>query len=105
MSKKTLYNRVVAVCNRIPSAADDRCILTEQIFYEYGWDDNRSLYENLKKTPRVESIMRAMRLALQHGDVVVSDKERERLDAAAKEALQEYGSYESDIIQQHLGRF
>lgn len=81
MKKKILLDLVVDICNRYPRAANDDNVLLEQVWLHEGFDYNKSLYENICRLPRPESITRRRRHAHAAGLIKYSeeaDKEREQ---------------------------
>ena len=82
--KMKLIDLVVKICNEYPEAANDDCVLLEQVWYAQGWSENRSLLENLRKVSRPESVSRRRREAHIKGLIEYS----EEVDAERYEAYQ-----------------
>lgn len=77
---------VLDAINRCPEAANDDALLLEQVWREEGWLDNRSLYDNLCRVTRPETISRRRRELYNMGLIKYSaDADKERYDAFKSE--------------------
>lgn len=61
MNKAKLQQTILLLYNEDPSIVNDESRLLEQVWLKYGWSDSRSLYDNLSRLPRPESISRRRR--------------------------------------------
>lgn len=93
MNKQKLLDLVVEVCNTVPEAANNDVILLEQIWLRQGWNENRSLYDNLSKVSRSESITRRRREAYNKGLIQYSQKSLEERTDAFKNERDHNSSY------------
>lgn len=81
MNINKLQQQVLGVIQRTPAAADDDALLLERFWIEVdGWDESKSLYWNLSRSRRPESITRRRRELYNMGLITYSkdaDKKRE----------------------------
>lgn len=85
-SQKKLLDLVVKICKEYPAAASNEPILLEQVWLAQGWRQDRSLYDNLSRVSRPESITRRRREAHEAGLIQYSDEiMKERTDAFISE--------------------
>lgn len=61
MSKAKIEQTILLLYREDPTIVDDEVRLLEQVWYRLGWDDRRSLIENMRVLPRPESISRRRR--------------------------------------------
>lgn len=73
MNKQKLLDQVVTICRNYPEAANNDAILLEQVWLAQGWDNNRSLHDNLSRVSRPESISRRRREAHVKGLITYSE--------------------------------
>lgn len=82
MSKMNKIDEVILRLYRADKAiVNDAHRLTEQVWYEFGWNDSRSLWDNLSRVPLQESIARRRRELHEKGLIQYSeeaDKKREQ---------------------------
>lgn len=77
---------VLDAINRCPEAANDDALLLEQVWREDGWLDNRSLYDNLCRVTRPETISRRRRELFNMGLIKYSQSaDNERMEAFKSE--------------------
>lgn len=69
---------------------DDKRLLA-QVWYEYGWNDDKTLYENLKRMPSSETITRARRKLHQDGLIQYSKYADNRRYELFKDHRYKYG--------------
>jgi len=57
-----IQKNVLDVCTRYPEAVDNRNLLLERYWIEYDfWQEDKSLYWNLQRSTRPETIVRRLR--------------------------------------------
>ena len=77
---------VLDAINRCPEAANNEALLLEQVWLEEGWLDNRSLYNNLCRVTRPETISRRRRELYNMGLIKYSaDADKGRMEAFKSE--------------------
>lgn len=74
MNKQKMLDMVVSVCNEVPEAKNDDALLVSEVWRRLGWDNSQSLYANMKRLPRGESITRRRRQAHLMGLITYSDE-------------------------------
>lgn len=75
-----------------PKVVDHDWYLIGAMWKLDGWDDGKSLFENLKVAIQAESITRARRKLHEDGKIKYSDEAEERRYEQYKEKTEEYGS-------------
>jgi len=78
-----IQQRVLSVINLYPEAADDDAVLLSNYWLTYdGWDESKSLYWNLSRSTRPETITRRRRELYNLGKITYKkDKLKERTEA------------------------
>ena len=61
MNKNKIEQVILDLYRNNKDIVNDDTILLEKVWYAFGWDDNKSLYDNLSRVPRPESITRRKR--------------------------------------------
>ena len=82
-----IQRRVLQVITFYPEAANDDAALLSNYWLMYdGWDDSKSLYWNLSRSTRAETISRRRRELFNLGLIQYSEtKDKERMDAYKNE--------------------
>lgn len=81
---------VLDAINRCPEAANNDALLLEQVWREEGWLDNHSLYDNLCRVTRPETISRRRRELFNMGLIKYSAKaDSDRMEAFKNERTKE----------------
>lgn len=93
MKQNKLLDIVVSICKEYPAAANDDAILLEQVWLLQGWDESRSLYDNLSRVSRPESISRRRREAFNKGLIEYSKEALEARTEAFKNERDEHSNY------------
>lgn len=77
---------VLDAIKRCPAAANDEALLLEQVWLVEGWSQSRSLYDNLCRVTRPETISRRRRELYNMGLIEYSENAlEERTDAFKQE--------------------
>ena len=80
-----IQKNVFAIMTKYPKAIDENPLLLERYWIEYdGWDDTKSLYWNLTKCTRAETILRRAREVREMALVKLGEDEQKRRDEAFK---------------------
>lgn len=74
-----------------PDILDDDAKLVAAVWYRLGYDPKIELYENLRKLPYPETIVRRRRILHQRGEIKYSPEAEERRFKKFKQAREEYG--------------
>lgn len=62
MNLNKIQKNVLDICTRYPEAVDNRDMLLEKYWLEIdGWDEDKSLYWNLQRSTRPETVIRRLR--------------------------------------------
>lgn len=64
---------VYEVIQEFPDAANNEVLLLEQVWLREGWNENRSLYDNLSRVSRPETLSRRRRELYNMGLINYSD--------------------------------
>ena len=86
---------VLSAYSRDARVANDDKVLLASVWHLQGWDDTRSLYENLKRVSPAESVTRARRKLIQSGQIKASEEATKRREEQFREHLDEYGSFKN----------
>lgn len=80
MKVNTLYmrDRIINLCNLNNEYANDDLKLIAEIWRQEGWDSNQSLYWNLRRVSKPETIRRTRQKLQEEGRIRVSDKTLDR---------------------------
>lgn len=71
INSKKMRDKIISLCKRDPTLADDDRRLIACVWYEEGWKDD-SLYENLLKVSSSETIRRTRQKLVEEGLIVPS---------------------------------
>lgn len=78
-----MQRNVLAIIREFPNAANDEAALLDLYWHKYcGWDDTKSLYWNLSKSTRPESITRRRRELFNKGLITYSEEAELRREEA-----------------------
>ena len=78
-----IQKNVYALMVKYPETIDDTPMLLERYWLEYdGWNENNSLYWNLTKSTRAETILRRAREVREMALVKLGEDEQKRRDEA-----------------------
>lgn len=93
MNINKLQQQVLGVIQRTPAAADDDALLLERFWIEVdGWDESKSLYWNLTRCRRPESITRRRRELHNMGLITYSNEAlKQREEAFVNEREHAFG--------------
>lgn len=93
--RKNIRLTVQRLCWANPKLADDDKLLIAKVWEMEGWDNEKSIYENLLRLPSAESIRRVRQKLVEEGVVKPSVEATERRYKAFKATRRElgYGSY------------
>ena len=84
--RQKIRNTILALYKENPEIVNDDTLLLERVWLALGWDENRSLYDNLSRLPRPESITRRRRELFNEGLIVYSEKaDKDRIEAFKNE--------------------
>lgn len=86
LSKK--QQLVLDAINRCPESANDDALLLEQVWLADGWDNNKSLYDNLCRVTRPETISRRRRELFNMGLIKYSETSLDERTTAFKNELE-----------------
>lgn len=84
-----IQTNVLAICRMYPEAIDNPTILLEKYWLTFcGWDQTKSLYYNLSKATRPETITRRFREIREMGLIEQSSqRDKEVLEAMQNEQM------------------
>lgn len=92
MSKfSQLNNLIIRLYNETPEVASDDKLLLARVWHFCGWNNNDSLYNNLKRVPSAESITRARRKLVEQGYLKPTEK-------ATETRYEEYKKYRDEYL-------
>lgn len=77
-TKRPIDRAILAIYSRYPQVVNDDALLLDAVWRLLGWDESKTLLENLRKLPRPESITRARRRLHEQGHIVYSKAADER---------------------------
>lgn len=92
MNKAKLQQTILLLYNEDRTIVNDEVRLLEQVWLKYGWDDNKSLYDNMVRMPRAESVSRRRRELHQLGLIEYSDDALKSRTDAYNNEIQEHRS-------------
>ena len=81
MNKEKIRSVIIELYNENRNVVNNDVLLLERVWLKLGWDEGKSLYDNLSRVPRPESITRRRRELHEEGLIEYSkaaDKEREQ---------------------------
>ena len=85
---------------RCPAAANDEALLLEQVWIYEGWSQSRSLYDNLCRVTRPETISRRKRELHNMGLIKYSEERETEIMSAYKNEVNMHSHYENtDVIK------
>ena len=90
MNKQKIDRAILALYEKDETIVNNDARLIAAIYYEFGWDDQGSLYENLKRMPHPESITRRRRTLHVDGKIKYSPEVDRRRFRRFKETRDEY---------------
>lgn len=93
MNKSKIRNIVLECYYEDNNVVNDRTALIAAVWRKSGWDDSRSLEENLMRVPSAESITRRLRELHQEGLIEYSSDELERRTEAFKTEQEIHSSH------------
>lgn len=89
--KRPIDRAILAIYSRYHHVVNDDALLLDAVWRLLGWDETKSLLDNLKKLPRPESITRARRRLHEHGHIVYSkEADKRRMEEFKKARGGEY---------------
>ena len=94
MNKNKIRNIILKLYAEDKNVVNDDVILLERVWIECGWSNSRSLYDNLSRMPRSESITRRRRELYNEGLIQYSDNALE----ARTEAYKSERDYQSKAV-------
>lgn len=97
MAKKSIDDAILAIYARYPQAVNDDAVLLDTVWRLLGWDESKSLYYNLVRLPRPESITRARRKLHEDGKIVYSKQAMERRTKEFVAKRDQYSKYKSPV--------
>lgn len=77
-AKRPIDRAILAIYSRYPHVVNDDALLLDAVWRLLGWDETKSLLDNLKKLPRPESITRASRRLHEQGHIIYSKEALKR---------------------------
>ena len=87
-----LQKRILGIIQDSPRAANDDPMLIDLYYHQYdGWDDDKSLYENLCRASPPGSLTRARRKLHEFGLIVYTKDTEEARYEEFKKYKEEYG--------------
>lgn len=92
MNKAKLQQTILLLYNEDRTIVNDEVRLLEQVWLKYGWDENKSLYDNMVRMPRAESVARRRRELHQLGLIEYSDDALKLRTDAYNNEIQEHRS-------------
>lgn len=95
MSKNTIDAVILKLYKEDPNVVNSEPILLDRVFHEFGWNENKSLYDNLCRMPRAESVTRRRRVLHEKGEIVYSPEADKMREMAFREARDEYGKHKA----------
>ena len=103
MSNLTPMQRLVLkACRAQPEAIDDDAVLQATVWLMEGWNDQRSLLENLRALPRAESLSRRRRELVGLGILEPSDEANAKRHEAFVNELERHSSVNITTAPQPL---
>ena len=78
MNKQKVRNVILELYNQDSSIVNDEVRLLEQVWVKLGWREDRSLYDNMSRLPRAESVARRRRELYNEGLIKYSDEALEQ---------------------------
>ena len=82
-----------------PGAADDDALLLATVWKLEGWNDNRNLYDNLRRVSRSETICRRRRELFNMGLIQYSSNAHKRRSEAFKSERQLHTNFTEAILK------
>lgn len=91
MDKIKIKNAILRAYYKDPTVVDDDASLLAAVWGYLGWDNTKSLYSNLERLPRPESISRCRRKLFADGIITYSEKATNKRYEAFKKEREYHG--------------
>lgn len=91
MPKQHIDKMILALYRERPTIVDDDAKLVAAVWYKCGYDPKRELYDNIRRLPYAESIVRRRRLLHERGKIKYSPEAEARRFKNFVEARDAYG--------------
>lgn len=98
MANRKVDKAILAIYAKYPHAVNDDAILLDCVWRLLGWDETKSLYWNLSRLPRPESITRARRKLHEQGKIVYSKQAHDRRMKAFVAARDEHSNHKPQFV-------
>lgn len=91
MNSKNLRNKIINVCKENQKYVDNDKLLITEIWMREGWNESRSLYENMINASSPETIRRTRQKLVEEGVLKQIDSAKERRYKAYKSTRKNLG--------------
>ena len=102
MNKQAIRNEIELLCKDNQECADNDMVLYAAIWKRHGWDDSKSLEENLRVMPTAANITRRRVELQKDGKIKPSEEATNRRFRAFVKERDEHSSYVPHDLERNL---